>query len=626
MRSHDRPSPRVRKCAGSAHIALAGAATLLLAAAQPACSIRPTISYIPPQAPPDQWRTHAEQTNYEETGRYDEAVAFCRRLAAASPYALYASFGRSGEGRELPLLIISRDHAFTPEAARRSGKPLVLIQNCIHSGECEGKDASLALARDILITGTQAALLDHANLLILPIFNADGHERRSPYGRANQNGPEEMGWRTNAVNLNLNRDYTKADAVEMQAWLRLWNAWQPDLLIDDHTTDGHDHQYDWFYAATMDQDVAEPVAAWVRDTLLPGVLPVLEQAGYASLPYSFPRDPKDPAKGIVAIEPMPPRFSTGYGAVCNRPSLLVETHALRPYGRRVRVTYDVLLNTLKTVNRSCDELRRAVRQADEECTRLCGGEVDGRVPLRFEHAGRERPFTYHAVEQKLHASEITGADVIEYTKTPKDIDTVIVEGSRVSLAIAPPAAYLIPPQWMDVIQRLELHGVRFFRLNRPQSLAIESYRFEDVTFADRPHEGRQMPRYKAVPVQQTRDFIPGTVVVPLNQPRAKLIVHLLEPEGPDSLAAWGFFNAIFEQKEYAEAYVMEPLARRMLAADPALRTQFEQKLAANPNFAASPGERLDFFYRRSPYWDAAKDVYPIARLMDETVLQQLVGP
>ena len=623
MQSRDGHLPCVRTCTARVYLGWAGAALVILAATLSGCSIHRTPAYIRPDAPPDHWRTCAERTNYAQTGRYDEAVDFCRRLAAASPHAHYASLGVTGEGRELPLLILSRDRTFSPDAARRSGKTLVLIQNCIHSGECEGKDASLALARDILITGTHANLLNHVNLLILPIFNADGHERRSPYGRANQNGPQEMGWRTNAVNLNLNRDYTKADAVEMQAWLRLWHAWQPDLFIDNHTTDGHDHQYDWFYAATMEQDVAKPVAAWVRGTLLPGVLPVLEQAGHASLPYSFPRDPKDPSKGIFAIEPMPPRFSTGYGGVCNRPSLLVETHALRSYGRRVEVTYKVLLNTLRTVNRSTDELRRVVRQADEECTRLRGGEYDGRVPLRFEPAGQERPLTYRAVVQKLHASDITGSDVIEYTPAPLDINTVISEGSRVSLAVAPPAAYLVPPQWTDIIQRLELHGVRFFRLHSPQSLTVDSYRFEDITFADRPHEGRQLPRYKTVPTHETRTFVSGSVVVPLDQPRAKLIVHLLEPEGPDSFVAWGIFNAIFEQKEYAEAYVMEPLAQRMLAADPALQAEFEQKLAADPNFAQSPAERLNFFYRRSPYWDTAKDVYPVARLMNEAILQRL---
>ena len=187
----------------------------------------------------------------------------------------------------------------------------------------------------------------------------------------------------------------------------------------------------------------------------------------------------------------------------------------------------------------------------------------------------------------------------------------------------PPAAYLIPPQWTDVIERLELHGIRFARLDKPQSLDVESYRFEEVKFADAPHEGRQIPTYKAVPIRQRRDCVAGTVVVPLNQSRAKLAVHLLEPDGPDSLAAWGFFNAIFEQKEYAEAYVMEPIARRMFAEDPELRREFENKLQIDEAFAKNPGQRLDFFYQRSPWGDTQHNIYPVARLTDPAALRGL---
>ncbi|MCK4342945.1 MAG: carboxypeptidase, partial [Phycisphaerae bacterium] len=191
------------------------------------------------------------------------------------------------------------------------------------------------------------------------------------------------------------------------------------------------------------------------------------------------------------------------------------------------------------------------------------------------------------------------------------------------LAVTPPAAYLIPPQWTEVIDRFELHGVEFFRLQQPQTLAVESYRFEDVTFRATPYESRQIPSYKAVPVSEQRDFVAGTVIVPMAQPRAKLVAHLLEPEAPDSLLAWGFFNAIFERKEYAERYVMEPIARRMLAENPALAKEFAERLATDEDFANSPGRRLNFFYRRSPYWDEQHNRYPVARLPDPAALQRL---
>ncbi len=587
------------------------------------CNAPGTVSYINPHALPERWRTLAERTDHVETGRYAEAVDFCRRLAAASPYAHYATFGVSGEGRELPLLILSTERAFTPVAVRHSQRPLVLVQNCIHAGECEGKDACLELARDMLICGEYAAVLQHVNVLIIPIFNVDGHERCGAYNRINQNGPREMGWRTTAVNLNLNRDYAKADAVEMRAWLRLWNAWQPDLFIDNHTTDGHDHQYDLFYATTSGPDVAQPVAAWVNDVLLPDLLPTLTADGYLALPYSFPRNPTALSEGIVAIGPMSPRLSTGYAAACNRPGLLVETHALLPYRRRVCATYDFLRRTLEALSRDAGKLRAALRQADEEAVQTRGGDHDGQVSLRFEPTEESSRFIYHGHEAHQRPSEVTGGVVLEYTRTPLDLETSLFDQWRIAGAVTPPAAYLIPPQWAEVIERLELHGVRFFRLTAPCALEVESYRFEDVKFAEMPYEGRQTPRYHAVSIRERRDCAAGTVVVPLAQPRAKLAVHLLEPDAPDSLVAWGLFNAIFERKEYFEAHILEPIARQMLAADPALRTEFDEQVAADEAFANDAGRRLEFFYRRSPYWDAAYCVYPVARLTDEAELRRL---
>ena len=199
----------------------------------------------------------------------------------------------------------------------------------------------------------------------------------------------------------------------------------------------------------------------------------------------------------------------------------------------------------------------------------------------------------------------------------------LFDGIEPTFAVTPPAAYLIPPQWSDAIQRLEVHGIRFFRLRQAHDLDVESHRFDDVSFTDRPHEGRQLPHYQSTSIRERRHFVAGTVVVPLDQPRAKLAVNLLEPAGPDSLVAWGLFNAIFEQKEYAEAYVMEPLARQMSAEDAALRREFAERLAWDEAFARNPQQLLDFFYRRSPYADARQNVYPVARVGEAGVVQRL---
>src|ERR1044072_4006598 len=228
---------------------------------------------------PAEWLTHAEQTDYRETPRYDETIAYSKRLDQASSLIKFQSFGLSGEGRELPLLIATEDETFTPEAARQAGKAVVLIQACIHAGEPDGKDAGLALLRDIAITRTRPELLRNLVVLFIPIYNTDGHERSSPYNRINQDGPAEIGWRTTSTYQNLNRDYMKADTPETRAWLSLWNHWNPDLFIDCHVTDGADYQYNITYQHEHHAGIAPTVLAWEEKVIDGKVGPATEAAG-----------------------------------------------------------------------------------------------------------------------------------------------------------------------------------------------------------------------------------------------------------------------------------------------------------------------------------------------------------
>jgi len=214
---------------------------------------------MPKQMVPMEWQTHAEKTDYRETARYDETIAYSKHLADASPLIEYRSFGKSGEGRDLPLLIAAEGNTHTPAAARQKRKPVILIQACIHAGEPDGKDAGLALLRDIAITRSLPGLLNEGVVLFIPIYNTDGHERSSPYNRINQNGPAEMGWRTTMAYQNLNRDYMKADTPETRAWLALWNEWQPDLFVDCHVTDGADYRYNITYQYEHHEGVAPSV-------------------------------------------------------------------------------------------------------------------------------------------------------------------------------------------------------------------------------------------------------------------------------------------------------------------------------------------------------------------------------
>jgi len=569
-----------------------------------------------PPVPPE-WQTHAEKTDYRETPNYDETMAYARRLAAASPWLRMSEFGRSGEGRALQLLVASKDGAFTPQAAKRAGRPVVLIQACIHAGETDGKDAGLALLRDIAVTKARAQLLERATVLFIPIYNADGHERRSPYNRINQNGPAEMGWRANATNLNLNRDYMKADAPETRAWLRLWNDWQPDLFIDCHVTDGADFRYNVTYQFERHENVLPSVRAWSAEAFSRRIIPAAERDGNLFSIYLVFRDNRDPAgkgvEGFIAT----PRFATGYVPVVrNRPALLIETHMLKEHRPRVRGTYDILVAALEEVNRDPEALLRAVKQADEQTVNE-GRTYDParRVPLSVSFTDKSTPMLLKGWAFKTELSDISGAvRVVWDTSRPQDQTVPFYDEADPAVSVAPPLYYVIPPQWKEVIEILSAHGVQMRRLASAERLEVETYRFSDVKFGANSFEGHVMASFKTAPLKLTRRFPAGSAVVPLSQRAARVALQLLEPAAPDSLAAWGFFHSVLEQKEFGEDYVLEKLAREMLAKDEGLRREFERRVADDPKFASSAAERLRFFHQRSPYWDPELFVYPVGRV------------
>jgi len=576
-------------------------------------------SNLRPESPPE-WQTHAEKTNYRETPNYDETIAYAKKLDAASPLIKYASFGRSGEGRELPVLIASEGDTFTPEAARNADKAVVLVQACIHSGEPDGKDAGFALLRDIAITKTLPGLLENLVALFIPIYNTDGHERSSPYNRINQNGPADMGWRATTTNQNLNRDYMKADTPETRAWLALWNEWNPDLFIDCHVTDGADYRYNITYHFEHHEGIAPSVLAWQKKVMGDSVAPATDDAGNVVSWYLEFADNRDFSKGIRDFNGSP-RFSTGYVPLRNRAAILIETHMIKDYRTRVIGTYDLLRFTLAEVSRDRKSLLHAVRAADEQTVDQSRAAAAGRkVPIDFELTDKTVPYQLKALEYRTEPSDVSGDTRVVFGTKPLDVTVPMYNTFRVTKEVTRPFYYIVPPQWKEVIEVLSAHGLRLQPVSEPLAIDVESYKFSDVKWPAGPFEGRFMPRFHAQLISERRTFPAGSVVVPLDNNLAKLAVNLLEPEAPDSLVAWGFFNAIFEQKEYGESYVVEDLARQMMSEDPALQAEFLQRVDSDPEFATSPGRRLQFFYERSPYWDPHMNVYPVGRIMHSLVV------
>jgi hypothetical protein len=314
----------------------------------------------------------------------------------------------------------------------------------------------------------------------------------------------------------------------------------------------------------------------------------------------------------------------------NRPALLVETHMLKDYRTRVIANYETMRATLEIVNDHAAELKKIVRQADD---RTAGGGV---IPLRLAFTGETSPWRLRGYRAMVTPSEVSGGKWVQWTREPIDLDIPLAATMRPTFEVTMPAAYVVPASYGPVIDVLEAHGVRMQRTMAPWETEAEVYHCMAPTFHSAPYEGRIAVTFGTkpvtdipVPTQLTAatPFVPGcvarkervrlpsgSVIVTMQQRAAKVAVHFLEPDAPDSAVSWGFFNAVFERKEYAEGYVLEKLAREMLAADPQLKTEFEKRLASDAAFAASPAARLDFFYQRSPWWDARHRMYPVVRL------------
>ena len=559
-------------------------------------------------AAPANFRTHAEATEFRETGTYEEALAFYRQLAKQSPLARLSQIGTTGEGRPLYALIVSKDRTFDPAAARRTGKPVVLLQNGIHAGENGGKDAAMMLLRDVLVTKRYAAWLDHLILISIPVFNADGHEHVSAYNRINENGPARMGFRVDATRRNLNRDYLKSDTPEMRAWLRLYTAWLPDFLLDNHVTDGSDNQYDVTIATHTEQDIAREVGGWVAHQYLPRLMTRMGELGHVT-GYYFEGRGRDGK--TLTLMTASPRYSTGYAAAQNRAALLVETHSLKSFRTRVWSHYDIMRVSLDLVAADAKTLRDASLTADRGMEAVKPGD---KIFLEGTPVETGEPYTLRMLETERPVSPITGAPITRYTAKPLNQEAIAVRGMNEKLAPAAPLGYIVPREWDDVIDLLKRHGVRTEPLSQSLTDEFETMRFSNVRFAAAPFEGRfQVTGFTAKTVREARTFAAGSVFVPVAQRAGKVAMHILEPEAPDSAVKWGFFLSIFEQKEYFSDYIFEPIAAEMLKRDPALRTEFESKLAADAEFANNARARLAWLFQRSPYFESDKDAYPVVR-------------
>jgi len=579
---------------------------LLLAAALLACA-------SPAFSASDAPTTVAERSGFKQTGRYDEVFLLAGEFAKAYPDAVsYRKFGTTPEGRTMLAIVATRTGAFDPDEARRRNIPVVLVQGGIHAGEIDGKDAGFLALRQMLDGEAAKGALDKIVLLFVPVFNADGHENFRAWNRPNQRGPEEMGFRATAQRYNLNRDYVKADSPEMQAMLRLVDAWDPAVEMDLHVTDGAKFRHDVSITAEPVNSGDEALRTTGR-ALRDGLVSRLKSQG--SLPLAFyPSfvEYDNPASGF-ADGVAQPRFSHGYFQLRNRVGILVETHSWKDYPTRVRITRNAIIDLVEMAAQDGTQWLAAEHAADQRSSQL-GGKP---VALDFKATDKAWTIDFLGYAYTRTPSEISGVLMTRYDESKPEVWKIPLRDEVVpALTVtAPRGGYLVPAAWAALVEpKLQLHGIEYRRLDAPLHTAtVETFTVDKPVFAGISFEGHQNATLAGQWKPATRDLGAGALFVPIAQPEARLAMALLEPQAPDSLAAWGEMNNAFEQKEYMEDYVAEDVARKLLAADPALEAEFEKKLQDDPAFAKDPAARLDFFYRRSPSWDAGFGLYPVMR-------------
>ncbi|UOQ51471.1 M14 family zinc carboxypeptidase [Hymenobacter cellulosivorans] len=559
--------------------------------------------------PAADWRTPFEKGNGNITTTHAECIAYYQRLDAAYPEITLRETGTTDIGQPLHEVVVSLDGDADPASVRQKNRRVVFIQNGIHPGEPEGIDAAMMLARDYVQKRELRRQLENVTLVIIPIYNVDGSLVRNSTTRANQNGPESYGFRGNARNLDLNRDYIKQDSRNARAFAQLFQRWQPDVYVDTHTSDGADYQYTMTLIATQKDKLHPVLSQYLQRRLLPALYAGMDKRKMPMTPYVDFEGRTPDARGLQGFLETP-RYSTGYTTLFNTIGFVTETHMLKAYTPRVRAQYDFLDLLVRYVHQDAAALAEARQQAQQQL------QTQTQFPLAWaiDTTSFEK-ISFRGYEGKTKPSAVSGQPRLWYDRqAPYTRQINYYNTFRPTVSVARPQAYIIPQAWGEVLERLRLSGVQLKSLTRDTTLTAEVYYIADYKTGQRPYEGHYLHnKVELRTEQQPLTFRRGDFVASLDQPAARYLVETLEPQATDSFFAWGFFDGILQQKEYFSDYVFEDVAAELLKRDPALRERLTKLQQANPAFAASGAAQLDFMYRQSPNYEKSHLRYPVVR-------------
>jgi dipeptidyl aminopeptidase/acylaminoacyl peptidase len=455
-------------------------------------------------------RTTAERTDYKATTRYQDVVTFCETLAKQFPCVRYSTFGVSGEGRTLPLLMISDP----PADPRQSSKPVVLLVGNIHAGEVDGKEALMTFARDIA-SGSDKALLKELVILIVPILNADGNERIASGKRPEQAGPDEVGDRENAGGLDLNRDFVKLESPEVRALVKLARQWNPAVVVDTHTTNGSKHRHTLTYDSARHPNIGDKRLAFTSSFITKAADRLKAATGIEPFTYgSFSKD-----RTQWETYPAQPRYGVQYFGLRGRIGVLSESYSYAPFAERVRASHEFARAICQEAAENASELSRVVNSSTSA----------SRVAIRTRLVPDEQPRTVMSFDE----------DGI----TPREVNVRVVARVEPTLEVLRPIAYVIAPGFPAVVENLQRHGIELSEVREDIEVDAEVYRVNHVEKRAKSFQGHEMTQVDAVARKEVRRVPAGSFLVGTSQPLGTLASLLLEPMSEDGLTTWNFFDS-----------------------------------------------------------------------------------
>lgn len=548
-----------------------------------------------------------ERGNGNQTATYEETVAFFQTLAKKHKSVTFTSRGISDHGSPMYVALFDASGK-TTEKQLSKNKPVVLINNLIHPGEPDGNDTAQQLFRDLAEKRIQVP----ENLIIacIPIYGVGGTLNRNSHSRANQNGPEAYGFRGNARNYDLNRDFVKNDTRNARAFTEIYHWLKPIVFIDNHVSNGADYQYTFTYIQTQHQKLGPGLGSFMNDTMTPELMKQMESDGIITVPYVTVYG-ATPEKGFHQMMDTP-RYSSGYTSLFGSIGYLPETHMLKPYAERVQVTYAFMQKVLDFTNQHHATITALKNE-------LPGHFKPGTsYPIQWTlDSTKVEKINFKGFTSGMKPSEVSGKDRLYYDNQQpfeKEINYYLHYQPKKLVTI--PKAYIVPKAWWPVVERLQWNQIEMTPLQKPETFEVEVYYIADYNTVNQAYEGHYLHSNTKVTTKVEHvTFQEGDFIISTEQAGVKYLLETLEPEAPDSFFNWNFFDTILQQKEGYSAYVFEDIAAELLKNDAALKKRFEDKKATDPDFAQNGRAQLDWVYKNSIYYEKEHNRYPVYRLM-----------